>query len=169
MGRSIRSKQRRKNKELVDLDITSLMDILVTLIFFLLINSDYSGVILNVPRGVELPKSISSSPNSQGVVVQVSPTSIWVDDKLVLDINKPSTNVSDHNGQRIVPLFNELVSKKEYYQSVAKSTPGVNTFSGIVNLVVDKSIKYNYLKKLMNTCAEAGFQKYKFVVMGEAK
>ena len=31
----------------------------------------------------------------------------------------------------------------------------------------EKSIKYNFIKKLLYTCAEAGYQKYKFVVLGE--
>ena len=40
-------------------------------------------------------------------------------------------------------------------------------FSGVANLIIDKSIKYDYVKKVMYTCASAGFKEYKFVVMGE--
>ena len=69
--------------------------------------------------------------------------------------------------KRIVPLYNELVKKKELVTQVSKATPNAKKFSGIVNLMIDKSLRYNYIKKLLFTCAEAGYIKYKFIVKGE--
>lgn len=158
-----RGRTRRKKKSF-EIDITSLLDILVILLVFLIKNYNASGIVLNVPKGIELPTSKSQSLNTSGIIVQVSPTTIWVEDKIVLEAQK-DTLAEDRTGRRIIPLFNELVKRKEIIKQIEKSSPNAKKFSGVVNLVVDKTIKYSYIKKLMYTAAEAGFGKYKFVVM----
>ena len=165
-SRSISGRGRRRSKKTFDIDITSLLDILVILLVFLIKNYNASGIVLNVPKGIELPSSQSQSLNTSGIIVQVSPDTIWVDDKIVLEAKSDSL-AEDRTGRRIIPLFNELVKKKEVIKQVEKSSPNAKKFSGVVNLVVDKTIKYSYIKKLMYTAAEAGFGKYKFIVMSE--
>ena len=166
--RSIRNRIRREKRDGIDLDITSLLDILVILLVFLLKSYNSSGVIFNMPLGIKLPASESKNINTSGVIVQVSPTTIWVDDKEILDIrNTKGIRIYDRGNRRIIPLFNELVEKKNTYKQVAKTSQNAKKFSGVVNLVIDRSIKYNYIKKLLYTSAEAGYKQYKFVVMGE--
>lgn len=165
--RSIRFRNIRRKKEVIDIDITSLLDILVILLVFLLRSYDSTGIILNIPKDIVIPISKSSSINQNGIVVQVSPKIIWVDDKEVVNTENSSTNIYSSDKRTILPLFNALVLKKNEIQRVAKASPNAQKFSGVVNLIVDKTIKYSYIKKLMNTCAKAGFQKYKFVVMSQ--
>ena len=164
---SIRKRGKRKKIEPLDIDITSLLDILTILLVFLLKSYNSSGVVLNVPDGITLPHSDSQSINTSGVMVQVSPKNIWVDDKIIFDKENPPTHTYDHGGRRIIPLFNELVLKRETFEQVEKSSPNAKKFSGIINFIIDKEVGYNYIRKLMYTCAEAGFQKFKFVVMGK--
>lgn len=167
-SRSIRSRgKRRFKKGVVDLDITSLLDILVILLVFLLRSYDSSGIVTNIPKDITLPKSESSTIKSTGVMVQVSQDKIWVEDKEIFSRQSPEGKSYDHNGKRILPLYNELVKIKKKIKRVEKSAPNAEKFSAVVNLVVDKSIKYNYIKKLLYTCAEAGFRKYKFVVLAQ--
>ena len=124
-----------------------------------------SGVIFNIPKGIKLPTSETKQLNTAGVIVQVSPSTIWVDDETVLDISKSGNRlIYDQGGSRIIPLYNELRKKRALYKQAAKTAKGAKEFSGIVNLVVDKTIKYSFVKKILATCADAGFQKYKFVV-----
>ena len=165
--RLIRNRKRRYKKGTMELDITSLLDILVILLVFLLKSFNSSGVVFNISRDIDIPKSESISNNTSGVIVQVSTEKIWVDDKIILNSLKKRRGVYDHQGRRIIPLYNELVNKKEVIQRVQKSSRNAKKFSGIVNLIVDKTIKYNYMKKLLYTCAEAGFKQYKFIVMNE--
>ena len=158
-----------KKKDIVteDVDITSLLDILVILLVFLLKNYIASGISVDVPEGIVLPDSKSASINTAGIMIQVSKDKIWVDSETVLDSENMPSKVYDRGGRRIIPLFNELVKKKEQIKSVAKQAPGAKSFSGVVNLIVDKSLKYSYMKKVMYTCAEAGFKQYKFIVLAE--
>jgi biopolymer transport protein ExbD len=165
--RSIRNRGRRKKIGFVDLDITSLLDILVILLVFLLKSYNASGIVLDVPKGIKLPVSQSKKLNTSGIIVQASPEKIWVDSEIVLDIHKPPPRVYDQGRRRIIPLYNELVKKKQIIKQTEKSAPEAKRFTGMVNLIIDKSLRYNYLKKLMYTCAAAGFKQYKFVVLSE--
>ena len=164
--RSIRNKRKREKKEPIDVDITSLLDILVILLVFLLKSYNSSGVTLTIPKGIELPLSKSQTLNNAGVMIQVSQDKIWVDTETILDSENPPSRIHDQGGRRIIPLYNELVKKKEHLMAVAKQAP-TKPFSGIANLIIDKSLKFSYVKKVMYTCAEAGFKEYKFVVMSE--
>lgn len=165
-NRASRFRRRSKHNSVFDIDITSLLDILTILLVFLLQSYNSSGVIINVPKDIELPRSASESLNNFGVNVQVSKTQIWVDDKEVLNSEvTDQSQIFDEGGRRIVPLYNELVKIKETIKQSEKLSPDAKKFSGIANLVVDKSLKYNYLKKVMHTCATAGFKEFKFVVL----
>jgi biopolymer transport protein ExbD len=166
-NRSIRNRGRRKKSSVFDIDITSLLDILTILLVFLLQSYNSSGTQINVPKEIDLPKSASETQNSFGVNVQVSKTQIWVDDNEVVNTeNVNAAQVFDEGGRRIVPLFNQLVKIREAVQQTEKLGPeGNEKFTGIANLIVDKSLKYSYLKRIMYTCATAGYKEFKFVVL----
>lgn len=166
-NRLIRKRGRRRKIGVVEVDITSLLDILVILLVFLLKSYNSSGVLFNIPDGVRLPYSQSRSHNTTGTIVQVSPEKIWVDDKEILDVKSATGQIFDHRGRRIIPLYNELVRKKEVINQVEKVAQNAKKFSGRVNLIIDKTMKYTFIRKIMYTCAEAGYRQYKFVVRGE--
>jgi biopolymer transport protein ExbD len=150
----------------MDIDITSLLDILTILLVFLLQNYNSSGVIINVPKDIDLPRSSSISLNNYGVNIQVSKSQIWIDDKEVVNTDTyDQSQLFDEGGRRIIPLYNELIKIKETIKQSEKLSPQATKFSGLANLVVDKSMKYNYLKRVMYTCAAAGFKEFKFVVL----
>jgi biopolymer transport protein ExbD len=160
---------RKKKNQVFDVDITSLLDILTILLVFLLQSYNSSGVIINVPNGIELPQSVSDSLNNFGVNVQVSKSQIWVDDKEILNSENEDPKLNfDQGGRRIIPLYNELVKIKEVIKQSEKLSPDAKKFSGIANLVVDKSLKYDYLKRVMYTCAAAGFKEFKFIVLNKS-
>ncbi len=162
--RASRFSTRRKKTKVFDIDITSLLDILTILLVFLLQNYNSSGVVINVPKEIELPRSASETINNFGVNIQVSKSHIWVDDAEVVN-TEDKLQVFDEGGRRIVPLYNELVRIKETIKQSEKLSPSAAKFSGVANLVVDKSLKYDYLKRIMYTCASAGFKEFKFVVL----
>lgn len=163
-----RSLRRHKKPAAFDIDITSLLDILTIMLVFLLQSYNSSGVIINVPKGIELPQSNSESLNNFGVNIQISQTQIWVDDKEVLNTeNADGANIYDEGGRRVIPLYDQLVKVKELIKQSEKLSPQAKKFGGIANLIVDKSLKYSYVKKIMYTCAAAGFKEFKFVVMSE--
>ena len=165
-ARSIKNRRGRKAPTTMDIDITSLLDILTILLVFLLQNYNSSGVIINVPKDIDLPRSSSISLNNYGVNIQVSKSQIWIDDKEVVNTDTADQGqLYDEGGRRIVPLYNELVKIKETIKQSEKLSPQAAKFSGLANLVVDRTMKYSYLKRVMYTCAAAGFKEFKFVVL----
>lgn len=159
--------RKQKKSSNAELDITSLLDVLVILIFFLIRSYNTSGIDMSIPAEITLPTSKSETINNAGVQIQVSPDRIWVDSKEILNSESISKNTYDQGGKRIVPLYDELVKKKEEVKAIALQAQNAADFSGRANLIIDKSLKYSYVKKLMYTCAEAGFKEFKFVVMSE--
>ena len=173
--RSIRFRGRREKKEVFDVDITSLLDVLVILLVFLLKSYDSTGLLIQIPDGISLPLSKSKSMNVDAVMVHVSPTTMWIDDETVIETeggfdfqNPEHFDLSGHGGRLIIPLYSALREKKDTIDKIKTMSPEAKEFSGIVNLVVDKTIKYSFLKKILYTCAEAGFRKYKFVVLSDS-
>ncbi len=172
--RFIRFRGKRRKKTFQELDISSLLDILVIFLVFLLKSYNSSGIVINVPKGILLPPSKSKTLNNHGIIIQVSPTTIWVDDEKVIE-TEDGFNLKDpthfdrerHGGNLIIPLYTELMKKKDLIKKIQNYSPEAKSFSGIANLVIDKSMKYSFIKKLMYTCAEAGLKQYKFVVLGE--
>jgi biopolymer transport protein ExbD len=167
-SKSLKSRRRKKSGGAFDIDITSLLDILTIMMVFLLQGYNSSGVVINVPKEIDLPRSNSETLSTFGVNIQVSKSQIWVDDKEVVNTETTETaQLFDEGGRRIIPLYNLLVKIKETIKQSEKLSPDANAFSGVANLVVDKSLKYSYLKRVMYTCAAAGFKEFKFVVMAE--
>ena len=167
-SKSMKNRRRKKSGGAFDIDITSLLDILTIMMVFLLQSYNSSGVVINVPKEIDLPRSNSETLSTVGVNVQVSKSQIWVDDKEVVNTETTeATQLFDEGGRRIIPLFNQLVKIKETIKQSEKLSPEAKPFSGVANLVVDKSLKYSYLKRVMYTCAAAGFKEFKFVVMAE--
>jgi biopolymer transport protein ExbD len=167
MSRSIRTKRRKRKGSLLELEMTSLLDVITTLIIFLVFGYNSSGIEINVPKEITLPKSISKDFNHDAVKILVAQDAIWVDTKKIVDLSNGGDLSTDQEGRRILPLFDELVAQKELIRATEKSSPRATKFSGLVNLIVDKSIKYSFVKKILYTTAEAGYKEYKFVVMSE--
>lgn len=165
--RSIRNKKRRVKKGPMEIDITSLLDILVILLVFLLKSYNSSGVTVDIPKEIKLPYSETQDLNNAGVMIQVSTKKIWVDSETILDLDNKPNKVYDQGNRRIVPLYDVLVKKRDEINNLHRQVPEATKFTGIANLIIDKTIKYSYVKKIMYTCAAAGFQKYKFVVLAE--
>ena len=156
-SKSMKNRRRKKSGGAFDIDITSLLDILTIMMVFLLQSYNSSGVVINVPKEIELPRSNSETLSTFGVNIQ----------EVVNTETTETAQLFDEGGRRIIPLFNQLVKIKETIKQSEKLSPDANAFSGVANLVVDKSLKYSYLKRVMYTCAAAGFKEFKFVVMAE--
>ncbi len=163
--RGIRHRGRRGKQEILDFDITSLLDILVIILVFLLKSYNSSGIVINVPKEITLPPSDSISINTSGVNVQASEEIIYVDDKVVYRREEAKSPLGQMD--IIYPVYDELVKKKSVIEQIQKTSPQAKPFSGVVNLVLDKAMRYSIMQRLMHTCAEAGFKTYKFVVLGE--
>ena len=151
MKRMFAGKQRRR-AEAMELDITSLLDILVILLVFLLKSYNSTNLKLDLKKHVSLPQSDSRTLGDHAVIVQVD------DQKRIFVKNKEIGRVLA--SQKIDPLFDFLQRERE----IAKKK--VRHPSKKINLVLHKDLPYDAIKKVMHTSASAGFTEFKFIVTG---
>ena len=105
----------------------------------------------------------------------MSEKKIWLDNKEIVDLERAAQDAyyrrtifdSSSQGRMIIPLYNELVNKKNMIKRVEKSAENAKKFSGLANLIIHKHIKYTELRKILFTVAEAGYKQFKFVVLSE--
>ena len=143
-------RKKRIKKEGLELDITSLLDILVILLVFLLKSYNASDLELNVQKNLMLAKSNSSSLGSHAITVQVNKKGqYFVDDQFI------ETN--------LYPVLKQRAKKQ--LKSKKKKESGSHHLP--INLVFDKSLSYKIVQDVMETAANAGFSKFKLIVQGK--
>ncbi len=135
-----RRKRKKLNVELF-LQLTSMMDILIIIVVFMLKSYATNSVAFATLSGIELPQSTSQEVPSDSLNLVVEPTGITFDNEKILEFNKPQ-NIADmkdmtaenttyeipekflrDGGRRILPLFDAMVKareKTEFLMSKAK-------------------------------------------------
>lgn len=142
-----------------DLDINSLLDILVILLVFLLKSYSSSELEVSLPKGLALPVSKSRAYGEIAPTIKVTKNKeVWVGKEKVVD--KFST---DSEG-KIPELYNGLTKVLEKDKFNEK---GEEKKDRIANLVFDKEISYNEMKAVMHTAALSGIGKFKFLLKAE--
>ncbi|MFT6070669.1 MAG: biopolymer transport protein ExbD [Bacteriovoracaceae bacterium] len=157
-----KSKLNRK-KEDMDVDITSLLDILVILLVFLLKSYNASDLKLEPAAKIELPSSASQALGRHSVIIQInSDKDIWIDNEKIGKVQA--------GGDQIEILLERLKKMKakeqEQLRGIASETERKKKESKQVNLVLDQSLPYKVVRRVMHTSAMAGYPEFKFIVQG---
>lgn len=150
-------KIRKREKEILDLDITSLLDILVILLVFLLKSYNASDLKLDMAKGITLPNSHSRELGHYAAIIQVNKDHI-------LSINNKELGNLNNFGNKVHPLYTELETIKK---SEEKKLDGRE--QGMlknINIVLDKELEYGQMKKIMHTASLVGYVNFKFIVKG---
>ncbi|MCC2638289.1 MAG: hypothetical protein K0Q68_2008 [Moraxellaceae bacterium] len=153
-----RMARRHRLRKPATIQLTSLIDILTVLVFFLLVNSQN---VTNIPdsQQLELPKSTADKRAEETVLtVMVNQKDIVVQGvKVAL-----TAEALQINGDVIPGLAKELAYR------ASKSQPKLNE-QGIpereVMILGDKGIPYSLLRKIMATCSASDYSKISFAVM----
>ena len=174
-NRSIRNRGKRKKIGAVEIDITSLLDILVILLVFLLKSYNASDLKLEVAKNIELPTSKSSQLGNMAVIVQVSgEKDIWINNR------KIGRYLASTNDEKIEILYSALEEEgkkqdeviKDLETTVSTTTSDKGALATRkanrkrVNIVMDQAVPYEVLRRVMHTSALAGFPEFKFIVQG---
>ncbi|MCT4641733.1 MAG: biopolymer transporter ExbD [Bacteriovoracaceae bacterium] len=136
---------KRKTAQVMEIDITSLLDILVILLVFLLKSYNASSLKLTLNKGITLPKSELRKLGAHAVTLQI-------------DQNKDIFE----NGNKIANI-NDLSALTDFLEK--KRGPASSSEHNI-NLVFHKDLSYQTIKAVMNTCASSTYSKFKFIVKG---
>lgn len=163
-GSSIRSQRANRrfaaSRRNPGLNLVSLMDIFTILVFFLMVNSAQMEVLPNA-SALTLPDSISTDKPSEHVLVLITRDEIQVNGRRVMSLADAETAFeSDDN-----PLRNEL--RQSALRPVSGGEPG-RTSRGEVNIMADRDIPFQLLRRVMSVCTEAQFSRISLAVVSQA-
>jgi|TARA_Y100000768_G_C23894823_1_gene642050 biopolymer transport protein ExbD len=146
------NKKGRRNKEAMEIDITSLLDVLVILLVFLLKSYNASDLKLNMVKDLVVPNSDARKLGNHAVVVQVdSNKKVFLNNKKIGEITSNNQNT-------------DLLTALKNYRKTLR-TPAEKK-SKAINLVFDQKLPYKVMKGVMHTSAIAGFTEFKLIVQG---
>lgn len=156
-----RAIRRERSRSMVDLNLVSLIDIFIILIFFLLFNTS-EGEVLPNDKSVKLPQSTAQASPKDSLVILVSGQEVQVQGRKVAAV----ADVLASNQDVIEPLRAEL----EAWAGVRHAGAG-DKADQVRNVTImgDKDIPYRLLRKVMATCARANYEQISFAVLRKNK
>ncbi len=145
------------------LKLTSMMDILTTLLLFILKCSVTDGELVAPPSDVDLPGSTAKELPENSVVVAVSENTISLAGVPVASVPEALADedlLLDH-------LDAQLVQTRERMEQLAQES-GAPPPATKITIQGDQSIEFRLLEKVMYTCGAAGFDELALAVIQES-
>ena len=170
-------RRRRKLNSDFELQLTSMMDMLIILIVFLLKSYSTNAISYATSDKIQLPTSKSQEIPSDAVNVVIEPEAIIVDGERILTFTNTEYAIADlylgNGGRKILPLSDSLQRAKEkalltMSRAIIKDSNGKivpPTFKGELVIHADKAIRYEMLRKVMYTAGNLEYKVFKFITL----
>jgi biopolymer transport protein ExbD len=136
--------------------LTSLMDIFVVLVLYLLVNQQV-GVDIAPPKAIKLPDSVVEIQPKATVVMLVSGTEVLIDGVPAVTVAEVIANRSDY----VEAVRVRMLSLKK--KVIGLSAEAI-TDSTEVTIMADRTVPFKVLKKLMSSSSSAGYTKISLAV-----
>jgi biopolymer transport protein ExbD len=146
----------RKDRKAMTLSLTSLMDVFTNLVFFLLLSQGVTEI-KEPKKDIRLPDSYVEEKPRPTVVVMVSDQYVLVDGNPTVTLDEFLATKEDS-----VPMVRERLT--EIKAKVIGLNDQSKERSDEVTILAHKTIPFKVLKKLMSTCASAGYSKISLAV-----
>ena len=148
------------------LQFAGMLDILITILFFLLKN--YSHVItnFNVSDDLQLPTSTAFNPPTDSILqLVVTQKAIFLDDVLILNFQNGQIPRSElYEGVTITKLYRALDAHRQRgIKQAALADKG--QFRGAIVLQADKALEFKLLKKVIYTAGATDFGNLRLAVI----
>lgn len=183
--RSIRSRRsRRRVAPGFELQLTSMMDVLVIIVVFLLKSYSTSLNSFSTVPGLQLPISRSQDVPVDSLQVIITPESMTFENEKILEFIQTAGSAGsseggyafkstdlDEGNRRIVPLYDALMkarSKAELLRAKSQARDAQGNplpFDGVLAIQADKRVQYDTVRKIMYTAAAAGYRVFRFLAM----
>jgi biopolymer transport protein TolR len=154
------AKHHMRNRTDTELNLIPLIDILSTLVSFLLVYSTEVEVIQN-SKGIEIPQSIAQQAPKDSVVVMITKGDVFVQGEHVTTVAEVQSSKD--------PLVGPLRDALKRPLLVGKSMTEKDLAAREITIMADKSLPYDVLKKVMNTCTDADYGRISLAVIQKEK
>jgi biopolymer transport protein ExbD len=159
----------RRSAGYFKIQITSMVDMFVILLVFLLKCYSTSPVIISPREGLRLPESSSPTDPVDVLKMVVSRDGVFVDDKKVLTFTNGQVGKDDmetNDPQFIRKLYDALDERAKLAKSISQVNDSFE-FDGKILVQADRTMPYNVLKRVMYTAMMAGYSDVKFAVVSK--
>lgn len=148
------------------IQITSMVDMFVILLVFLLKSYSTSPVQINPSKDLILPESNASTDPVDVVKMVVAKNGIFIEDRKIMELNGGELKAEDTDktdAQFIKKLFDELDAEAKKTRKIASMNDTVE-FDGKILMQADRDLPYAILQKVMYTSMLAGYADMKLAV-----
>jgi biopolymer transport protein ExbD len=142
----------------VELNLIPLIDILSVMVAFLLVYTTNVEIVQNA-KGVEIPQSTAEAQPTQSVVVMITKDQLFVQNELIATI----AEIRESKTAFIEPLRAVLERPLLVDGAEAARTEALATRE--ITVLADKSLPYEVVKKVMQTCTAASYGKISLAVI----
>jgi biopolymer transport protein ExbD len=149
------------------IQITSMVDMFVILLVFLLKSYSTSPVNIDPSDKLTLPASTSAKDPVDVLKMVVSKVGIFIDDKKIVDLQAGAIDTKDVDAsdtQFIRKLYEALDEQAKKARGIASVNEEIE-FDGKVLMQADRSLPYELLRKVMYTSMMAGYSDVKIAVV----
>lgn len=144
-----------------DLNVTPLVDMFVILVLFLIANFSASGELLSMSKDIQLPEAAHTEELTLAPVVQVSQSEVVVSGQTIGRVE----DLAREDYLNIPPLEEKLREMKKQFEDLHNQAGDQGAFKGDVNIQADKQVQFRIIKKVMFSCASAGYGNISFATM----
>lgn len=162
MARKRMTGQHKKSVQ-ASLNLVAYIDMMTTIVIFLLMTFSASGEILFVSKSIVLPNAMNWKELERAPVIGVSADVVTLDGKPVADAGE--LQKADTVDWKITDLHDQLVTFKNNFKLIHPN----EEFKGLCIVQSDQKVPFKVIKKVMYSAAIAGYMNVNFAVRPEAK
>jgi biopolymer transport protein TolR len=151
--------QRRPPPQAAKPQMTSLVDVLTVLVFFLLKNFSTEGDIITPAPGLTLPTSTSKLAPEKTVVIAISQDHILAEGQPIAAVNDEKLREGFQ-----IPAFSDWLDKRRKSTEAISQFDTTVGFTGKLSIQGDQKIPFAILQKVLITCGEKGYSDFSLTV-----
>lgn len=140
-----------------EIPLVPFIDFLITLVVFLLTSFSASGELLAQQPNLKMPDARHVIDLEIQPIIAINPDVVTLDGRRMADTR---TLEADARVERMEQLIQDLETLKRNWSILHPSEP----FSGTVIMQADRNIDFRVIKKVMFSCAQAGYANVSFAV-----
>ncbi|MBL9038015.1 MAG: biopolymer transporter ExbD [Archangium sp.] len=144
-----------------DLNVTPLVDMFVILVLFLVANFSATGEIMSLSKDITLPEAANTEELMLAPVVMVSKSEVLISGQLIGRVD----DLTREEYLNIPSLEEKLRDMKKQFEDLHNAANDSGAFKGDVNIQADKGSQFRIIKRVMFSCAAAGYGNIAFATM----
>jgi biopolymer transport protein ExbD len=165
---------KRKKRHLPEqaMNITSLMDVLTVLLFFLIKSFSMTASQVEIPEDLRLPAAVSTDQFEEGLAVSLSKNSLVYHGQVLATLQNGRFKPADIGPDKrtILPLQQILDKENKKRMGIFKNAGNLSMLPpGKILIQSDKTLTFGTMKYLLHTASSANYGDFQFVVVDDTK